>query len=157
MHDNNVKHYNTHVYGAVQERNNTRRIAVGGPRIELPTTYNSNDFDALNPHTFKQEWNDTLSFLQKLINLPVKMTKQMWGGVMCFPVDEKGPLIGTVKGIYENTLHLNTAYESSGFRQAMGGGELLAKLLVYDDAYMQGLNIPCWKSLLPDNRVTITQ
>ena len=72
-----------------------------------------------------------------------------------FPQDELGPLIGTIKGVYNNTLHINTAYESSGFRQAMGGGSILANMLIYGEMHMEKLNIQQWRIILPDKRVKI--
>lgn len=85
----------------------------------------------------------------------VDFESKLWGGVMCFPQDELGPLIGTIKGVYNNTLHVNTAYESSGFRQAIGGGSILANILIHGEVYMEKLNIQQWRIILPDNRVKI--
>lgn len=150
-----VKHYYTHLYAATQIRNGNKRLAVGGPRIQLPKSFRSKEMDTLTPSMFQREWDLTVKYMQKLIEMPVEFESKLWGGVMCFPQDELGPLIGTIKGIYNNKLHVNTAYESSGFRQAMGGGSILANMLIHGETYMEKLNIPQWKIILPDNRIKI--
>lgn len=155
IHESHIKHYYTHLYAATQIRNDNKRLAVGGPRIQLPKNLKIKDMDILKPSMFQREWELTIEYMKRLIEIPVEFESKLWGGVMCFPQDELGPLIGTIKGVYNNTLHINTAYESSGFRQAMGGGSILANMLIYGETCMEKLNIQQWRIILPDNRIHI--
>ena len=135
----------------------TRRLCLGGPRIELPSNFDVGDFDKLRPHMFESEWTKCVRYLSKLIVVPPDLSfdphHQRWGGVMVFPDDEVGPLMGTFEG-FDGTLHVHTSYESSGFRQAMGGGLFLAHLLCDGPEWADELAsthplVRHWRKLLP--------
>ena len=137
-----------------------RRLCVGGPRIELPPTLGVREFDRLRPSMFDPEWYKCVRYLSQLLVVPRTLTfdpRHRWGGVMAFPDDELGPLMGTFEG-FDGTLHVHTSYESSGFRQAMGGGLFLARLLCNGPAWADDLGsveplVRHWRKLLPTHRV----
>lgn len=77
---------------------------------------------------------------------------------MAFPDDERGPYIGKITLTSDASLYLNTGYESSGFRQAMGGGQLLARMIAegtewIDDAAASVTPLlKGWRTLLPTRK-----
>ena len=141
-------------------RNGERRLALGGPRVELPSEMGVRDFDGLRADAFDDEWRVCVQYLCRLVELPAGVRfdpARRWGGVMAFPADEGGPFVGTVEGCYGHTLHLSTGYESSGFRQAFGGGRFLAHLLLYGDEWADAegaRDVRCakWRNLAPTRR-----
>jgi len=159
-----------HLYAAVQLRRSglrevagapdraERRLCLGGPRIELPSTLNVDEFDRLKPHMFEPEWDKCVAYLSQLVTVPPHLTfepQRRWGGVMAFADDERGPLVGTLDG-FDGTLHVHTAYESSGFRQAVGGGSFLAHLLCSGPQWADDLAsaqplVRNWRQLLPSS------
>jgi len=151
-----LRHVSRHMYAATQTRGGARRLCLGGPRIELPHALDVAHFDNLKPRMFDSEWDVCVRQLRRVISLPAELCfarERRWGGVMVFPDDEEGPLLGTLEG-YDGTLHVHTGYESSGFRQAVGGGAFLASLLCDGSEWADALAdreplVRYWRKLLP--------
>lgn len=122
---NRKKTIATHMYMSIQQGN----IFLGGPRIALNDNYKEEDLD---PALYKKDMQETIDYVNRIVEMPQNSEKGRWSGVMAFTADEL-PILGPLEDSTLHGIYICTGFASSGFRAGPGGGAWLGKCIALND------------------------